>query len=103
MLELLLPEVKDTYVRENFQRVQNLHDQNPLMRGQWVMKEYEFIGAVTNQKVPHGLSFQPKDVLLTRITGVGTITLNHDKFDLTNLDFTTTGPCVVRLLVGTLL
>jgi hypothetical protein len=103
MLELLQSEIQDQYARENFSRIQALADTNPLVRGQWVMKELTFTGAVTNRKIPHGLSFQPKDVVLTSIRGVGTITLNYDRFDLENLDVTTTGACVVRLLVGTLL
>ncbi len=102
MLELLLGEVKDEYSRENFKRIQDSNLQNPLTRGQFRLLTITFTGAVTNAKFPHGLTFTPKDVILTSKTGAGQLTINYDKTDLSNLDLTTTGACVVRLLAGSL-
>lgn len=102
MLKFLLEDVKDEYSRENFRRIELEAAVNPFLLGQFVLKEYAFPAAVTNLKVPHGLSFLPKDVILTYKTGAGALTINYANIDGTNLDLTTSGACVVRLLVGRL-
>lgn len=100
MLELILNQVEDVVARENFQRLQDLAKSDPLLGGVWVKRVLTFTAAVTNEKIAHGLTFVPSDVLVLSKTGAGDITLNYESFDATNLDITTTGACVVRLLVG---
>jgi hypothetical protein len=102
MLELLLAQVEDDYARENFKRIQDANVNHPVTRGEWRVLELAFYKAETNVKVPHGLKFLPKDVILTSKTGAGSLTINYDRTDLTNLDLTTSGACVIRLLLGSL-
>ena len=102
MLELLIPEILDDKIRENFQRIENTHKSNPVLSGRLELREYTFLAAVTRKLIPHGLDFLPQDVLLARITGAGTLTIHYDKIDRTNLELSTTGPCVVRLILGSL-
>ena len=102
MLKLLVKEVLEQYARENFKRIQSEWDLSPLLRGQFVLKELTFDNAVTDLDVPHGLSFLPKDVMITYITGAGQLTVNYDKITDTNLNVTATDACVARLLVGRL-
>jgi hypothetical protein len=98
-LKLLLREIADTYVRENFSRILDYARQNRHLDG---FKHFEIVAeqAVTNLKIPHNLGFQPKDVLPTWKTGAGDITWNYDQFDRSTLDITTTGPVVVRAFIG---
>ena len=100
MLDLLIPEVQDEFSQENFKRIRDLALKDPLFGGTWVKKEIEFTKAVTNLKVAHGLSFVPRDILVMSKTGAGAITVNYEKNDITNIDVTTTGVCIVRLLIG---
>jgi hypothetical protein len=100
MLSLTLTEIVDQYVRENFKRILSEFTDSPLLNGQWVLKTYTFTAAVTNQRLPHGLSFVPVDVILTSKTGSGSLTVNYALIDKTYLDLTTSGACVVRLLIG---
>lgn len=102
MLDLIIPQVTDAIAQENFKRLQDEHRKNPLTQGQWKLLEFTFGQAETNLKVPHGLNFLPKDIILTSKTGAGSLTINYDKTSATNLDLTTSGACVVRLLLGTL-
>lgn len=102
MLNLLIKDITDQYIRESFQRVQDEFGLNPFLRGNFVLKTYTFTQAETAKKIPHGLSFLPKDVILTNITGAGQLTVNYVNNDATNLNVTTTGACVVRLLIGKL-
>ena len=101
MIKLLVKEVEDATIRENFKRVQKeFSSEQPILRGNWKFFEITFTGAVTNFKYPHQLSFVPKDIIQTRLTGTGSLTWNYARFDFTNLDITTTGACVVRAFVG---
>ncbi len=102
MLDLLTAQVSDEYARENFKKIQDAWVRNPVSQGIWKVLEIAFYKAETNLKVAHTLNFLPKDVILTSKTGAGSLTINYDKTDLTNLDLTTSAACVVRLLIGSL-
>lgn len=98
--DLAIESIKDLQVRENFRRLQDLLRANPLVGGVWALRELNIPGAVTNMRVPHGLTFKPTDVWTSRQSGAGALTLNWEKFDRTHLDLTTTGAVQVRLLIG---
>lgn len=101
MINLLVNEVSDSILRENMKRLQQELgiDQILLLCG-WRFVTLTFTAAVTNFKYPHLLSFVPKDILQTSLTGAGSLTWNYDLFDRTNLNITTTGACVVRAFIG---
>jgi hypothetical protein len=109
-LNLLISQVKDTIVRENFQRIFNYLGGNPP-----VQADLEFLTfivptpgtTVTNFTVAHNLGYTPKDILVSSIIGNGTITWNYASFDSTNLNLSIAGATAgqqvaVRVLVGSL-
>jgi hypothetical protein len=100
MINLLLREITDPYVRENFSRIRDYVRLQHQLEG---FKHYEITitGAQTHFKFPHNLGFQPKDVLVTSLTGAGSVSWNYDLFDRTNLNLSTTGSCVIRAFIGT--
>ncbi len=101
MIKLLVKEIKDPLIQENFKRLElELNLYQPMLRGEWQFFIITLTSAVTNFLYPHNLKFMPKDVLQTSITGTGALTWNYAKFDKTNLNITTTGPCVVRAFIG---
>lgn len=96
---LLIKEINDTYTQNNFKNLREyFNKQNQLLNFNFV--EFNFPAAVANQKVAHGLGLIPQDVIVTRITGAGTATLNWSLFDSSNLDITTTDACRIRVFVG---
>jgi hypothetical protein len=99
-VKLDLSNIKDEYVRENFRLLQEYVDENAFLDG---FRHMDFLisGAVTNQKIRHGLGFVPKDIIRTQITGPGVLTFNYDLFDDEFLDVSSNGDCRVRALVGT--
>lgn len=99
-LELQLDSIEDKNTRENLQRILDWARFPTPQRGDWKFLEITFGKAVANFKFPHGLGFNPKDVIQTRLTGAGSLTFNYTLFDKVNLDITTTGACVVRAFVG---
>jgi hypothetical protein len=100
-MKLNVDRIKDEMVRDAIQDVETEFNGLPFKRGDWKQIELTFLASVTNFKYPHTLGFAPKDIIQTSLTGAGAITWNYANFDRTNLDISTTGPCVVRALVGT--
>jgi len=106
MIDLFVEQIEDSATRENFRRIVRAFKEKPFLKGDWRFVTITFTGTVTNFKYAHGLSFTPKDVIQTSITGSGAVTWNYSKFDKTNVDITVTGtvsatnPTVVRALVG---
>jgi hypothetical protein len=100
-LNLPLSALPDGPIRDALKAILDEHLANPALSGQMVPRTYRFEGAVTQMKVPHGLAFSPLDCVLLRKTGAGSLTIHYDLFDNVNVVLSTTGPCVVRLLLGT--
>jgi hypothetical protein len=98
--DIILKDVQDIYVRENFFRLDKFLKKYPLFRAELYFFELTFVAAVTNERRPHGLTFKPLDIIQTSLIGSGSLTWNYDRFDLKNLDVTTTGPCTVRAFIG---
>lgn len=92
-------EIQDVYVQKNFRNLQDYFaSQNQLRDFNFL--EIIITGATTNQKIAHGLNSMPQDVILTRATGPGTVTLNWGNFDDTSIDITATDACRIRIFVG---
>lgn len=100
MRQLLVNEIADTYVRENFKRIAAEFREQVLLRGKFTFFEIEFPNAVTNQKYAHYLGFMPKDIVTTSVRGGGSLTWNYDLFDAQFLNITTTGACTIRAFIG---
>jgi len=98
--DIILKDITDQYVRENFFRIHKFFQKYPLFRSEFLFFEIDFKGAVTKQKVQHALGFKPTDVIQTRLLGTGALTWEYADFDATNLVITTTGPCTVRAFIG---
>lgn len=98
--ELILKDVQDPWIRENFKRISEYMLRDPLGRAIWRFREIEFVSAQTNAKVHHGCGFKPLDIIQTSSIGVGTVTYNFGLFDDETLDITSTGACTVRLFIG---
>lgn len=101
MINLLVKDVDNEIVRENFRRVQKeLTETQVILKGNWKYFKLTFTGAVTNLKIAHGFNFIPTDVIQTSTSGVGFIQWNYDSFDRTYLDISTSDACVIRAFVG---
>ncbi len=100
MIKLLRKEIEDNYLQENFLRIETEINSQTILRGQWNFFEIEFTKAVTNFRFQHRLKYLPKDVLMSSIKGIGTVTFNYELFTKEFLDITTTGACTIRIFVG---
>ena len=97
---LLINELKDEFVKENFTRIQDFIRFYDLLNSRMQFFTITVTQAVTNFKFVHNLGFTPSDLIQTFLTGPGTITWNYSLFDGTFLDLTTTDALVVRGFIG---
>lgn len=97
---LLLNEMTDEYVKENFIRIQDFVRIYDLLNSKFQFFNIFVTQAVTNFKFAHNLDFVPLDLIQTSVIGAGAITWNYDKFDRKFLDLTTTGAVAVRGFIG---
>lgn len=100
LLRLIINEVADAAVQQNFYWLQDFINEADLLQGRFKFFDLNITKAETNMKVLHSLKFQPLDIIQTFKTGAGSVTFNYDKFDSTNLDITTSGACRVRFFAG---
>lgn len=93
-------DIKDPVIRRNFQNLLDyFQNQNQLQDFQFL--EVNLTEATANKKFNHSLKIIPKDVFVTRVTGVGSVTFNFSLFSETQLDISSTGACRVRFFYGT--
>lgn len=98
--ELILKDIEDVYVRENFKRLTAFFQKETLLKGSFKFFELTFEGAVTGETVRHGLQFKPLDVIQTSVIGSGVPTFNFADFTKETISVTTSGPCIVRAFIG---
>lgn len=91
--------VPDPVMRRNFTNLQAYFQANGQIDG-FQFIDQVFTKAVANQKIPHTLGIVPTDVIITQITGAGTVTFNFGLFDKNNLNLTATDACHVRFFFG---
>lgn len=99
-LDLILKDIDDIYVRENFFRISKYIQNQTILDGQWKFYELEFLSPVSNFRYKHGLSFVPKDIIVLAIDGNRNIYFNYELFDSEFLSITCFGPCRIRFLIG---
>jgi len=97
--DIILKDIEDEYVRENFARLDAFLQKFPLFRANFKFFEIEIPRAVTNWRVNHGLGFVPTDILVTQVSS-GEVTWNWSLFTRDYLDITTTAACTIRAFIG---
>lgn len=99
-IDLILKDIDDKYIRENFFRLSKYIQEQIILDGQWKFYELEFNSSVSNFRFKHGLTFVPKDVIIMSVIGDHNIYFNNALFDAEFIDITVAGPVRVRFLIG---
>jgi len=98
MISLLIKEIADAYIRENFQRIANyLRSENPLDGYRQITLTFAKAETIS---VAHQLSFVPQFVVPLRIEDGATVTFHYERFDSTNVYATASKATKVKALVG---
>lgn len=101
MIELILKDITDPYIRENFKRIIDFFRGDSVRKAQWKFFEIAFTSGQTNYRYRHGLGFRPKDFLITGVTDSEAVTFNVDLCDKDYMDMNVSGACTVRFFAGT--
>jgi hypothetical protein len=99
-LELILKDIDDPYVRENFKRISNIFNTDNLLKGEFKFFEKEIIAANTTILVSHGLNFVPQDIIILSIDGDFNFYFKYQEFDRTNISIYVSGPVKLRFFAG---
>lgn len=102
-LKLILNEVMDRNIRENFSRIERYFRNDPLRKLQAVFFEYEFRETSAyplTVTVPHNFNFPPLDVIQLSVTEGAVISWDYDSFTRDNITLTSDKACRVRALIG---
>jgi hypothetical protein len=100
MIRLLVKEIKDIYIQQNFDMLNKFLGDMALTSAKFQFLELTFTEAQAHLRLPHKRGFVPKDVIQTSLKGTGVVTWHYELFDREFLDISATGPCVVRAFVG---
>lgn len=100
MKPLQIPEVEDKWSRENFQRVQDFVNDEPIFKGAWKFFSITVTAVTTRRAYSHNLGFQPKDVITLSVSGGYDVVWDYDSFTPTQIVFSTSGPCTIRAFIG---
>lgn len=93
-------EIEDQIIRKNFQNLLDYFERESQFVG-FKHLTVEISKAETGLKVRHGLDYTPEDVIISKQTGPGTVTLDYDKFDSNFIVLDATDAVSLRLYVGT--
>jgi hypothetical protein len=99
-IDLILKDIEDQYVRENFSRLVRYIEAQAILAGNWKFYRIEVDSAVSEQKFKHNLTFVPKDIILLSIDGNKNVDFRFDLFTKENIVYSTQGPAVIRFLAG---
>lgn len=97
---LIIKEIKDPYLQKNFQKLSDYFArQNQLQ--DFTFLEIVSTKAVADLKIAHGLGFIPKDLLVSKLVGPGSVTLEYPDWDSQFIYLSSTGAFRLRCFVGT--
>lgn len=99
-LDLLIKEIPDVNIRENFNRLKRELEAQQILDGFWRFFEVEFPSGGSSLPVKHNLSFIPRDIILLSVEGDYNYYFNYAEFDAKNIYVTTQGACRIRFLAG---
>lgn len=100
-LQLFKNEIKDTFTRENFRKIDEVFKQEPILNGAFKFFQIVLPASVNNLNYNHHLGFLPRDVIELSVSNGQAVIWNYDSFTDTFIQFTTTGACTIRAFIGT--
>jgi hypothetical protein len=99
-IDLILKDVSDPWIKENFSRIRRYIQQQTVLDGNFKFFEVDIPEASTEKSYKHNLSFVPRDIIILNAEGDLNFYFNYNLFDRDNLYITTSGPVVIRFLAG---
>lgn len=102
MLDLILKDISDKYIRENFFRIRKFIANQVIFDGDFKLFDVTIPKADTNFPISHGLTFIPADIISLLTEGNFNYYFKYANFDKDNIYVNASGPVRIRFLAGKL-
>ncbi len=102
MLDLILKDIDDQHIRENFFRIARFLNDQVFFDGDFQLYDITIPAASDNFKIRHGLNFIPVDIIPLAIEGNYNFYFRYNDFDRDNMYLFAGGPMRIRFLAGKL-
>jgi len=99
-LELILKDIDDPYIQENFSRLRRFIDDQPILAGNWQFFQLDIPSAQADLRFQHKLGFRPKDVIVLSVDGDKRVDFRFDLFTKDFIFLSTQGAACIRFLLG---
>lgn len=100
-IELILKDIEDPYVRENFTRLLDYFRKDALRIAGFKFFEITFPEGGTGIQYAHRLGYLPKDILVTATSDLENVVFKFDDFTKEFFVMDVSGACTVRFFAGT--
>jgi len=97
--KLIFKEIVDPQASINFLRLNDFHNKDPFGKMSGEFREVD-IGPGVDIKIPHNLSFTPKDIVLLHNSSNATVSFNYSKFTENFLYVNSSARTTLRFIVG---
>lgn len=102
MIDLILKDIEDPHIRENFFRLTRFLNSQIWFEGDFQLYDITIPDEYPAFKVRHGLSFIPTDIIPLASEGNYNYYFKYNDFDLENMYIAADGPVRIRFLAGKL-
>lgn len=102
MIELILKDIEDPHVRENFFRLSQFINRQVWFEGDFQLYDVTIPGEYDSFKVRHGLTFIPADIIPLAVEGNYNFYFKYKDFDTENMYIHAEGAVRIRFLAGKL-
>jgi hypothetical protein len=99
MINLVTDNTSESTIRENFEKLAQLIQKNPILAGDFKHLEIFVTNPTSTYKVFHRLGFRPKDVIITYVS-TGTATPVFSSFNNESIELNISNASTIRLLIG---
>lgn len=100
MIDLILKDIDDTYVRENFFRIGNFLNSQVILDANFKLFDITINKRDLNFQVMHGLTFIPFDIMVLSADGDQNFSFRFQDFDKTSIYIAADGPVRIRFIAG---
>lgn len=102
MIDLILKDIDDQYIRENFFRLKNFLNAQVILDADFKFFDITINKRDLNFQVMHGLAFIPMDVIVLSASGDQNFNFRSQDFDKTSIYIAANGPVRIRFVAGKL-
>jgi hypothetical protein len=102
LIDLILKDIADRYVRENFFRLKRFIDDQVFFEGNFKFFELEIKSQNLNYEFKHGLKFIPYDIIIVGVEGDHNFYFKYQDFTRDSIYISADGPVRLRFLAGKL-